>query len=967
MVASVGTWVSLAKKRRRRSVLPAHAAQDPATYGHHTTTRDLIGRQQELAKSERVLESLSRGPAALIVHGEPGIGKTAVVDEIRARAAARGFRVLYCSPGEHDARLALAGLGDLLSSVEPNEIDTLSPPQQRALRAALLIAEATGPADARAVAVAVRELLAHLASRRPVLLVVDDLQWLDAPSAELIEFTFRRAAGLQLGLVASTRQARGAPLRPDLGRLVEDTAEVELGPLSLAGLFRLLAVRGGLELPRPQLIRLHEACGGNPLHALIVARELREGRLRVVPGEPVPLPDSLLALVGARLSRLAPDAREVLATAAALSRPAVDVLEAVFDRQVVDTALEAAAAAGIADLDHHLVRFAHPLFGAASYSSFEAHVRRRIHRRLAVAVDDPEEQARHLALGSTRRDSAAAAALERAAERAANRGSPTTSAELIDLALELTPTPDKAAATARTIRAVQLHVVAGDTSRARSLGVELHAALPPGPERARVALALAPALEDDLERMTSLVGRALEEPGLDERDRARLLGQLAEVLFRRGQAHDALEPVRRGLVYARATGDLRTILPLVAHLATVEFWSGAETPDPQLDREGKGPLRDWVDAEREADLGLPAADSPRVVLGTRLVHLGAMTESWSLLDEALADAIAHGDERSHARVLWQLAQHADYAGDWRRAEELVAEASELEAQLGVESGAVFFARAGLAATAGRVEEAERLVAEGVTRMRAAGDAPHELLLTGVLGFLRFSQGDAAAAVVVLLPIVQRALELSEPRINRYWPDTIEALAAIGDFGEAERIWGLYAAEAERLHMPRSLARVAHCRGVLSSAQGRSDEALGAFAAALSIHARCPNVFEHGRTLLALGVARRRARRRASAREAIEGAIAIFDELPAPLWAARARAELARTGVRRRAGEGLTETELAVAELAATGLTNREIGLKAHLSPKSVEDVLRRVYRQLGVRNKTELAALTREQPLDAAG
>lgn len=802
------------------------------------------------------------------MRGERGIGKTALVDEIRARSAARGMLVLHCAPGEGDARLALTGLGDLLSNVAPMVVPHLPLPQRRALEVALLLADPTGPAlDARALAVSVRAALGHLSQQQPVLVAIDDLRWLDLPSAHALEFALRRSVNDRLGVLVSTRLARGEPLPVDVERTLGGMSDVTLGPLSVGALFRLLRDRVGLELQRPQLLRLHAACGGNPLHALVIARELREGRLRLSPGEPVPLPDSLLALVDQRMRQLPARTREVLAAAASLSRPAVEVLESAFSPEVVDVAVERAASKGIAELEDGAIRFVHPLFASASYSAMPAHARRAIHRRLAAVVVDPEEQARQLALGSARRDEGAALALEAAAERAATRGAPGTAAELADLAIELTPRADHAHHVRRTLRAVELHATAGELPRSHALGTQLLSDLHPGAERAAATLAVAATLEGDLEQMTVLLDGALREPGVDDRLRAHLLAQLAEARFRRGHAREALAPARRGLELARQTGDTRIVLELVAHLATVEFWSGEVGPDLLLDEEGRGALHGWVQLERRSDLHLSFADSPRAALATRLVHLGAMDDARALFLEVLTDAKSRGDERSRARALWHLAQLEDYAGDWQRSEELMNEAIELEEQLGLESGAVSFARAGHAAVLGRVEETGKLVEEGVAHAREAGDVPYELLTLGVLGFLRFSLGDATRATEILCPVVERALQISEPRINRYWPDTIEALVAVGDLELAGQYLDLYSAEATRLGVPRSLARVAHCRGVLLAAKGEGEAAATAFDEALAIHGRCANVFEHARTRLpsgshaaVLGSAGRRASR-----------------------------------------------------------------------------------------------------------
>lgn len=921
----------------------------------------IVGRQDELSLVDELLAAVPETGGALLLRGEPGIGKTALLDELVQRASTRGIRALRTSPSQAESALALVGIGDLLSEAALPVLAELPSPQRRALETALLLTEPGGRAtEPRVLAVAVQETLRRVADEVPVVLALDDLQWLDTPSAEALDFALRRLRGQRLGVAATTRAEPGASLPIDLARATPaGWREVTLGPLTVAALYRLLRDRLGLELTRPELLRVHAACGGNPLFALEIGRELQEGRMRLQPGEPVPLPGSLLGVVERRTRRLPRATRRTLAAAAALGRAERGVLDEALGAAAVDRALAEALRAGVVVPDRDTVRFAHPLFASASYTTTPPHERRALHRRLADVIDDPEEQARHLALGSARRDADAAGALERAAEHAAGRGAPAAAAELEELAIELTPLSASADRVRRALRAVELHATAGARGRAEALGNALLAELAPGAARAETGLVLAATCDDDPERMATLVETALSEPGLDERLTARLYAQLADARFRQGHAREALAPAREALALARQAGDTPTLLGSIARLATAEFWAGEVSPELLTRADVTGLLEEGVALEQAAGVHLPFAESPRLALATRLVHLGTMGDARSLLTEALEDAERGGDERSRARTLWLLYGLEDYVGDWAAAGHRLQEAVELEEQLGLESGAVHFARAGHAATAGLTEEAEALAREGAARARAAGDVPYELLSLGVIGFLRLSEGDAPGAVDALLPVVERAREISEPRVNRYWPDTVEALVAVGDLAAAERYLGLYEAEARRLGMPRSLARAAHCRGVLHAARGEEATSLAALAAALEIHERCPNALEHARTLLALGIARRRFRHRASAREALEEALSRFERLPAPLWVARTRAELARTGRRRRKGEELTDTEQQVAALAARGLTNREIGAQVFLTPKSVEDVLRRVYRTLGVRNKAELAGLTR--------
>ncbi len=914
----------------------------------------LIGRDAELTACDTFLAAVDEGPRMLVVEGEPGIGKTRVWVACVESAHDLGYRVLSASPSQSETTLAFAGLSDLIGLAGDSVLEGLPRPQRRALEVALLRRTDAEPPDRRAVGAAVLGVLDRLTADGPVVVAVDDLQWLDTPSFLALDFAARRLSARRVGVLVAIRAGHGSALveRPPAN---VDVKRLLLEPLTVAGLFRLVRDRIGLEIPRPSLVRLHEACGGNPLFAMEIARELREGRIHLSPGEPVPLPNSLLGLVEMRTQRLPASTRNVLVAAAALARPSTVILEAALGRERVERGLELASRAGVVEVSRESVRFEHPLFASAAYTSAPAHVRRAVHRSLGGAIADPEERARHLALGAVRRDETTAAAAALAADHAAARGAPATAAELAELAVELTPRATTQQRQRRILRALELHAAAGGLERARVLGRELLGELPPGSLRAESALALSGTLEHDLDGMTELIERALEEPGLEAPLQARLFAQLSEALYRRGHAREALEPARAGLELAREAGDTRIELVLVAQLMTAEFWSGEPDVRPRSSEAVPAILREAVALEEETGIALPFTHSPRAVLATRLTHLGEHEPARDLFAQVIRGASANGDERTHAGALRQLAQLEDYAGNWQRTSELIDRACELEEQLGVESGALAFSRAGRAATLGLVEETEALARAGAEQARIAGDAPYELLNRGVLGFLRLSLGDAAGAAEILCPVVEQAMDLSEPRINRYWPDTVEALAAAGDLERARDYLSLYTAEADRLGVPRSLARAAHCRGVLAAAEGDAEAAFAAFAEALEIDDRVPNVFERGRTLLALGIARRRFKQRRLAREAIKQALGIFEGLPAPLWVDRSHDALARLGTRATTSE-LTETERQVAELAASGLRNREIAAQAFLTPKSVEDVLGRVYRKLGIHSRAELGA-----------
>ena len=343
-----------------------------------------------------------------------------------------GFRLLEARPVEPESSLAFAALGDLLGEELDDILPTLPAPQRRSLEVALLLSEDDGPApDRRAVAVGVLGALRAIGAFGPVVLAIDDLHWLDAPSAGALEFALRRLRDEPIAVLAANR----IPQRPalDLFRAfdVARVQRVEVKPMSLGAIGRLLRHRVDLVLPRPLLRRIHETSGGNPLFALEIARALQQGHLELTSEEPLPIPADLEALLRDRVLRLPDATRSALLICSAASRPTVELVREASGSS--DDPLGPAEEAGIVAVDGGRVAFSHPLLALAVYRSASTSERRAAHRRLAEVIQDLEERARHLALASSGPNRDLAELLDRAAKRAHDRGAPGAAAELADL------------------------------------------------------------------------------------------------------------------------------------------------------------------------------------------------------------------------------------------------------------------------------------------------------------------------------------------------------------------------------------------------------------------------------------------------------------------------------------------------------------------------------------------------------
>ncbi len=449
----------------------------------------VIGRDEELGAIQAFLAEARQGPRALVLSGEPGIGKT-VLWEHGVEEAERGFDlVLVHRAIEAEASLSFAGLSDLLEPVMEGVVSSLPPPRRRALEVALWLAEpGEQPPEPGAIGLAVLDVLRALAAEGPLVVALDDIQWLDAASALVLQLAVRRLREEPVSLLATLRTAPeiSAPLELARAYREERFEELRVGPLTLAATHSLLKERLGLALTRPELARFGELTAGNPFFALELGRELVRTNTRPAIGRTLPVPEGLRELLGERLARLPAETVDVLLQVAALARPSVDLVAAAHgDRERVLRALEEAEREGVVQLDDSRIRFSHPLLASICYEQAPVWKRRAVHRVLAGSIGDIEERARHLALAAEGPDAAVAAELDEAGEQAASRGATAGAAELLELAAELTPDSplDKQR---RRLRAAHFHRLAGNGDVAAAILEQLRSEVPAGADRADV-------------------------------------------------------------------------------------------------------------------------------------------------------------------------------------------------------------------------------------------------------------------------------------------------------------------------------------------------------------------------------------------------------------------------------------------------------------------------------------------------
>jgi len=906
----------------------------------------VVGRERELQAAAEFLDELERGPAVLVLEGEPGIGKTTLWHEATALAEGRRVRVLASRPAESDRSLSFAALADLLGGIEIEHFARLPRPQRMGLDAALLRGAETSAPDPRAVFAGMLSILRALASEMPVLVAVDDVQWLDPPSARGLQFVARRLGEQRIGLLLSFRlpdEERAGDLLSPLGeRWIK---QIRLGPLTLAATHQLLRERLGSTFPRPTLVRIQQAAGGNPFFAQEIARELGSGKdLRRE--EPLPVPSDVRALVSRRIQRLSRPTRRALLRVACLSQPTAAVLGA---------SLGAARSSGlIVELPEGRVAFTHPLYASAVYEAAAPDERREAHRQLAMRLEDVEERARHLALASVGHDEEVAAELDRAAERARSRGAPEIAGELQERALELTPGNHPVAGKRRALVAAEDWFHAGAPARARVL---LEQTLDGSDDRALRARALRLLAqvrlhEGSIPEAIELLRRAGEEAGEDPDLRAPVERDLVFALVSASFAIEAAQPHAEALIsYAERLADDPLLAEALATATILGFLLGGGVDDERLTRSL---------ALEDPEHRVPAEFRPTLIAGFLSFYTGRFDRARSLLYPLRVELRARGADADLPILCGHLSWLEAWAGAFGAARSFADEAIEASTLAESETMmALSLADAALVeAHAGGVEVCRDLAHAAEQAARSTGYGLATVWSSAALGLLELSLGDAAAAHRALEPWTEFVEQhgLTEPIRAFFLPDAIEALIALGELQRAERLTDMLAARGRQLDRSFALATSARCSGLLCAARGDLDQASREIERGLDEHRRLPMPLELGRTLLVKGRIERRGKRKAAAKQSLQHALAIFEDVGAPLWAERARAELSRVGSRKAAPEELTETERRVAELAVAGLRNREVAAQLFLSPKTVEANLARVYRKLGIRSRAELGA-----------
>jgi DNA-binding CsgD family transcriptional regulator len=907
----------------------------------------LLGRDREREAIDRRLEDARRGRgSSLAVVGEPGIGKTALLDDAAARAD--GMVVLRARGIESEAQVPFAGLLELLRPAL-GLLDRIPPPQASALAGALALQPARAQ-DRFAVGAATLSLLAAYAEQAALALLLDDVHWLDDSTAGALLFAVRRLAADPVAAILAARTGEPSLL---------DGSGLEV--LSLSGLDRdaaaALLAREAREHVDPDVAdRLYRATAGNPLALIELAPEAAQ--LAGVPAIEGPLPVSA-RLTGAFLRRggaLPEGTRRALVLAAASDVGETAVLARAAASIGVELAdLDPAEAAGLVTIAGGRLEFRHPLARSAIYGQAPGGQRREAHRALADALPDRDADRRawHLAEAAVGPDDAVASALEQAGARARQRSAYAVAAAALERAARLAPDDGRRAGL--LYAAADAAWLAGLGERAVSL---LEEALVFASDpllvmriehlRGHAATRRGPVMEGH----AILVRAATRWGGLDT-DRAIVM--LAEAVNAAFYAGNAVEMLRA----ADRTADLVPTDPDGAAGFFATIAQGMALVFAGRGDVGAADIRHAVEI---------FGASPGMRTDPRLLAWAAMGALWlrqgewgrALIDRALESARAASALGVLPFLLTHVALDQATTDRWAGAGAGYEEAIGLARETSQNTD-LAFALAGLArleARQGKEDACRAHAAEARALCRKLGVHLCEIWTIAALGDLELGLGRPEAAVE---PYREQEALLEELSIGDTdlspAAELVEAYLRLGQPQEAAPWADALEARARAKGQPWSLARAARCRALLAA----EDEMERDFAEALGLHAQTPDVFEAARTRLAYGVRLRRARKRVRAREELREALDAFDRLGAAPWSELARMELSATGETARKRDpstldDLTPQELQIGILLAQGRTTREAAAALFLSPKTIEYHLRNAYRKLGIHSREELAA-----------
>jgi DNA-binding CsgD family transcriptional regulator len=540
------------------------------------------------------------------------------------------------------------------------------------------------------------------------------------------------------------------------------------------------------------------------------------------------------------------------------------------------------------------------------------------------------------------------AALDSAAEIARGRGAPAAAAELVELAVSLAGDNDPT----RKIRCAAHYFVAGDPSRARRILDTVISGLPPCPTRAEALhqLGLIVLSDDSFLEAAEVLEQAVDESGTDAALRVRILISLAFALLNSGRHEHAYARVEQAVTDAERLGEATLLGPALGMRVMIDFMGGKGFDEFAMQRavamEGPGSA-------------VPLPLRPRAQMSLLRAWTGELSAARDELAEIERQCLALGEEAELIFIGFHLTLIDIWLGDLASAAVIADTTMERATQLGGDFP-VFIGltlRAAVAAHVGRLADARSDLNQAIAAAQRCGSKRLAEWPATIAGFVEVSSGDYQAALEALeplLPMVELFPEASEIISSSFVPEAVEAMVGLGRLDDAEPLVEALERNGRRLDRAWALALGMRCRAMLQAARGDVTAAMTSVELALIEHQRLSMPFERARTQLLAGQLQRRRRHRDAAGAALREARKVFEQVGTTVWAQRAETELARGLLVRVRDPGLTATEERVADLAVSGLTNRDIAAAMFVSPKTVEVNLSRVYRKLSIRSRAEL-------------
>lgn len=908
-----------------------------------------IGRSDVL---DELHARLSAG-GSVVVYGPAGIGKSTVLAAFQPLVG--DALVLRANAAEVESGLPYLTLVDLFDGVSGDGL----PRHLRAAFDGALLRGATPVTaqDQLAVRLAVLEVLRRLATHRTVLLLVDDLQWVDPPSAGVLRFAARRLADARVSLLGAERveladgvqpAATGLPAHLDL--CPPPVAEIRLPPFTEYDTADLLRDRFGPVLSLSTIARVHEASQGNPLLAVELGRALvaRGGTIGL--DQPLPVPERLRPLLAQRLAGLPPESRPVLLRAAAAARPSVTLIGG--DREA-HAGLDAAVSAGLAAVGpDKTVRFAHPLLRELVYAEAPPDDRAAAHEHIAARTDDSVERARHLALAHPYANEDLARRLDEAATTARMRGAPAVAADLAERAAERTPAEHAELIAARRFAAAGHAHAAGLTADAlRLAAAALEASTDPA-VRVGARLLIVDLAGQDQSAVGPVLDGAFVDAGNDPNLLCRVRFYRAMKAYYDADVELADAELKRGAEEAREAGADDQLVQLLATQALIR---GARDPESE------------ALLQRAATLAADLPAGPEAVQAAQLyararAYAGDVDEAVRVIDAQRAAVQRSGTLRDLSSVLLAVASIYSRAGRGVPALRAGREAMRLILDMEATPGHGLVVGALSEFMAGSTAVALSLTTQAIEACAAAGDEDWLRLAHAAHGQILLFQNDPDAAVTALRKAheLERRLGRNDPAIYLWHADYVEALAASGATTEARVVLDETRTVARHLGRGVVLLGLARAEAVLVAAEGDPRAAAATLAVAVRAEPGHPYPMELARAWHTLAALERRAHRRGAARAALLEAVSAYAAIGAAPWLAAAQAELARLDGGQ--GSGLSDTERQIVDLVLAGATNREIARATHLSVKAIEAKLTRLYRRHGVRNRAQLTRALENAP-----